>query len=247
MSGEIVPFDYSGREIRTLTDLEGAPWWVAADVCSVIGVRNVSSAVRGLDDDEKGSQMVDTPGGRQELLIVNESGLYTLLIRARGTAREAAKPFRRWVTHEVLPSIRRTGQYAAPGADLAPVADSTPAKRDNLELARLLLDELTVQRDAIAAVGRVAVEAKDEAHLANARLDAIEGAHDWLSALAWARWTGKIPTDEKTLNRFGRLASAVGKRLGITPRPVQHAHYGRVNAWPVPVWDEAHQRWAESP
>lgn len=91
----------------------GEPWFVAKDVCDVLEVGNSRDAVARLDEDEKGVGTIDTPGGPQEMAVVNEPGLYALVMTSR---KPEAKAFRRWVTHEVLPSIRRTGVYAAPMA-----------------------------------------------------------------------------------------------------------------------------------
>jgi prophage antirepressor-like protein len=103
----LVPFNYSGRQVRTVTR-DGEPWFVARDVCTVLEIRNVADAVATLDEDEKGVATVDTPGGDQRVGIINEPGLYSLILRSR---KPEAKTFKRWVTHEVLPAIRKTGRY----------------------------------------------------------------------------------------------------------------------------------------
>lgn len=89
----------------------GETWWVAKDVAKALGYTRSRDAVRMLADDEKGAHIVPTPGGDQETAIVNEPGLYRLIINSR---REEAERFRRWVFHEVLPSIRKTGRYEMP-------------------------------------------------------------------------------------------------------------------------------------
>lgn len=104
---ELVPFAYEGRQVRTVL-VHGAPWWIAADVCAVLEIRNSRDALTGLDDDEKGVATTDTPGGDQRVSIINEPGLYSLILRSR---KPEAKTFKRWITHEVIPSIRRTGRY----------------------------------------------------------------------------------------------------------------------------------------
>lgn len=106
---------FEGATIRT-TKVGGIVWWAAKDVCRVLGIAKDKQAVYGnpsqgdpgLDDDERGTYTVDTPGGPQEMLCVNESGLYSLIFKSR---KPEAKVFRRWVTHEVLPSIHRYGYY----------------------------------------------------------------------------------------------------------------------------------------
>ena len=94
-------------EIRT-TIQNGEPWFVAADVCKALDITQNRNAVARLDDDEKGVRLTDTLGGKQKLTIVNEAGLYSLVL---GSRKPEAKAFKRWITHEVLPTIRRTGGY----------------------------------------------------------------------------------------------------------------------------------------
>ena len=108
---DLIPFSYHNQSVRTMQHDDGSTWWVAGDVCTILAIRNVSEACGRLDDDEKGIQLVDTPGGPQELLVVNEPGLYRLITRSR---KKEATDFRRWVFHEVLPQIRKTGAYGPP-------------------------------------------------------------------------------------------------------------------------------------
>lgn len=103
----IQPFDFQGHEVRVLVE-DGAPRWVASDVAKVLGYRMASDMTRRLDEDEKGTRSVRTPGGEQEVTTITESGLYSVIL---GSKIPAAREFKRWVTHEVLPSIRRHGAY----------------------------------------------------------------------------------------------------------------------------------------
>ena len=105
--GGVVPFqhDFQGTGIRAFTK-EGRSWFVAADVCAVLAHTDPSKAVSRLEEDERSATIVRTPGGPQTLNIINESGLYTLILTSR---KPRAKAFRRWVTNEVLPSLRRSG------------------------------------------------------------------------------------------------------------------------------------------
>ena len=86
----------------------GEPWFVARDVCECLELGNPRTSIALLDEDEKGVQTMDTPGGAQEMSIISEPGLYSLILRSR---KPEARDFKRWITHEVLPSIRRTGGY----------------------------------------------------------------------------------------------------------------------------------------
>ncbi len=107
MKQQLVAFDFEGSQVRVVTDAQGEPWFVAADVLSTISLDR--KALERLDDDEKGVNSIHTPGGTQEMTTVNEPGLYALVL---GSRKAEAKRFKRWVTHEVLPAIRKTGSYA---------------------------------------------------------------------------------------------------------------------------------------
>ncbi|MDQ7830669.1 MAG: BRO family protein [Desulfovibrionaceae bacterium] len=112
----IIPFAFGDELVRAKLDAQGNPWFVAKDVCRVLELGNVTEATRGLDEDERGSEFLNTSGGRQEMLTISESGLYSLIFRSR---KDEARAFRRWVTSEVLPTIRRTGVYRQPAAPYA--------------------------------------------------------------------------------------------------------------------------------
>ena len=105
---DLIRYGYNGNLLTILLNSNGNPWWVAGEVCEPLGFRMASDATRLLDDDEKATHKLRTPGGFQEVTIINESGLYSLIFKSR---KPEAKAFRRWVTHEVLPSIRKTGSY----------------------------------------------------------------------------------------------------------------------------------------
>jgi prophage antirepressor-like protein len=103
-------FPMTNQETR-IVDLDGNPWFIRNDACVILGHANPAQVASRLDDDEKGVLTMDTPGGRQEMAIVSEAGLYQLIMTSR---KSEAKAFRRWVTHEVLPQIRKTGAYGSP-------------------------------------------------------------------------------------------------------------------------------------
>ena len=115
-STEIMPLSFEGHKVRMVLR-RGEPWWAATDVCRLLGIGNASLAVMGnpsrsevggLDEDERAVCSVNTPSGEQQMLCINESGLYALIFKSR---KPDAKRFRKWVTSEVLPSIRKTGSY----------------------------------------------------------------------------------------------------------------------------------------
>lgn len=106
-TAQVIPFRFETREVRTLL-IDDQPWFVAADVCQALAVRNNRDALSRLDDDEKGVANTDTLGGAQSVGIINESGLYSLILTSR---KAEAKRFKKWVTAEVLPAIRKHGRY----------------------------------------------------------------------------------------------------------------------------------------
>ncbi|MEU6899496.1 Bro-N domain-containing protein [Streptomyces virginiae] len=104
-------FTFEGAEVRTAL-IDGEPWWIANDVCAALGIANVGNALARLDEDERSSiRLADGSPGNPNRSIVNEPGLYTLLLRSD---KPEAKKFKRWVTHEVIPAIRKKGSYEAP-------------------------------------------------------------------------------------------------------------------------------------
>ena len=101
-------FAFEGKQVRIIMDQQNEPWFVASDVAEVLGYRMASDATRILDEDEKGTQILRTIKGPQKLSTVNESGLYSLIFASR---KYEAKKFKKWVTRDVLPTIRKTGGY----------------------------------------------------------------------------------------------------------------------------------------
>ena len=140
---EMIPFTYQDSPVRTVV-VDGEPWFVLADIGPILATRGRDLA-RMVDPEDKGAHKVRTPSGDQEMSTVTESGLYTLLIRSNNPN---AKPFRRWVTTEVLPSIRKRGGYLTPEATAEALTDpdfiirlatdlkAERAKRAQLEEAR---------------------------------------------------------------------------------------------------------------
>lgn len=104
---ELKIFNYEGNEVRTVQK-DGETWFVLKDVCGVLEIGNSRDVAARLDEDEKGVDNIDTLGGEQELTIISESGLYSTILSSR---KPEAKKFKKWVTSEVLPSIRKHGAY----------------------------------------------------------------------------------------------------------------------------------------
>lgn len=168
-------FKYENNDVRTV-EMNGEPWFVLKDVCQVIGsdTTQLKKVADRLEPDEKGRTQITTPGGVQETWIINESGLYSVILRSD---KPTAKPFRKWVTSEVLPSIRKNGGYIAGQEQLSPeelmakallVANKTLAERD----ARI--SELTVQNTIMQPKADYFDELVDRNTLTNFRETAKE-------------------------------------------------------------------------
>ena len=126
--------------VRAIRDENGEPMFVAKDVCAILELKNPRSTLALLDEDEKGVHIVDTPGGEQQMTIVTEPGFYKLVMRSR---KPEAKTFQRWVTHEVLPALRRDGGYMV-------ARDETPEQT----MARaVLLAQQTIDRQKSRIAG----------------------------------------------------------------------------------------------
>lgn len=176
----ITPFTYENANVRVTTTEDGEPWFVASDVAGILGYRMASDMTRRLDPDEKGTRSVRTPGGIQEVSVINESGLYSAIL---GSKVEGAKAFKRWVTREVLPSIRKHGMYATP----ATIEDMIA----NPDMAIQLLTTLKEERAA-----RAKAEAEVEAQRPVAALGkAIETAEGDLTPSAFGKILSKTIKD----------------------------------------------------
>lgn len=132
-------FNFNGLPLRALL-VDGEPWFIRADACTALGINNPAQAVANFDAEDKGVITTDTPGGRQQVATISEAGLYQLIFQSR---KAEAKAFKRWVTHDVLPAIRKTGSYEAPKTDAEKVLEviqllqaQAEEQRQELEQAR---------------------------------------------------------------------------------------------------------------
>ena len=140
-------FVYSGEQLRTVQRDDGL-WWVLRDVCRVLNIGNVTDTKKRLDPDEVDlTDLIDSMGRVQSTTIINEPGLYAVILRSD---KPEAKQFKRWVTHDVLPSIRKTGAYGVPPERLAKL-DEYQAKLDR-------------NRKLLADIERITAQAGRQAH-----------------------------------------------------------------------------------
>lgn len=144
----LISLEYHGKPVRCIQQ-DGAPWWVLSDVCKVLSIGNPRNVANRLDEDEKNTvHLTDGIRGNPNFTIINESGLYSVLLRSD---KPEAKPFKRWVTHEVLPQIRQTGRYE-------PKPEQLSLPMDGAEFVDILeIEERTgVTRDEVRACMRLA-------------------------------------------------------------------------------------------
>lgn len=164
---DVMSFAFGGHILRAVM-VDGDPWFVLADVCRAVGIANPRNVAARLNNEDKGVRLMDTPGGRQSVGMINESGLYEVIIRS--DKPEAAR-FRRWITSEVLPAIRKTGSYSRYPAH---TQAALPSKR---ELAQWVIEaeDRATKAETEAKMLTAAIErdaplvAKAEAHTANAK------------------------------------------------------------------------------
>ena len=196
-------FNFHGEEfeVRFVGTAE-KPEWVAADVCAVLEIERHRDALREFDQDERGAVTIRTPGGEQETLTVTEAGLYRLIFKSR---KPQAKAFQRWVMHEVLPSIRKTGSYSV---QPQPAPQQLPSKAEELSTIQLAVDLLERlngldQRTQLAFSDSIkGIMLKDQMALPSA-----EPEHRFL-----------IPVSDRVMSNWNiRLSngqlSAIGRRL----------------------------------
>ncbi|EDJ2552927.1 hypothetical protein CE665_00660 [Salmonella enterica subsp. enterica serovar Poona] len=133
MNNSVSHYYFEGISVRTVI-IDSSIWFIAKDVCNALQIAHTGSAIRSLDDDERGVHLTHTLSGSQQMSIINESGLYTLILRCRDAVKPGTVPhrFRKWVTNEVLPTIRKTGRYEHPVATPRNAEPLTPSDMKNL-------------------------------------------------------------------------------------------------------------------
>ena len=188
-------------EVRTIRK-DDQIWFVAKDVAEILEYSYTSTATRRLDEDEKGVQHLQTPGGQQEMIIVNEYGLYNLVL---GSEKEEAKQFKRWITHDVIPSIRKTGSYSVEQAS-------------QFDLLRNMVDEMEQTRK-IAEQAKSDVAATEEKVAQIEERTSTEITQADVTASNIAKQLGVT-----TANGFAhnQLIGEIAKKLGLKTRLKTH-------------------------
>lgn len=214
-------FSYIGQDVRTVR-IDGQPWFVAADVATILDMGNVHSSLALLDDDEKGVHTVETLGGTQRVTVINEPGLYSLVLRSR---KDEAKQFKRWITHVVLPEIRQTGSYVAPVAlDMGTIRQLNEAVSTLLEHNERITVELAAATPRAEAWDAIASAEGDysvgDAAKILARAGIPTGPQRLFNDLARLKWTYRGGD-----NAWRAYADRV-ERGYLTEKPSFHYHPG---------------------
>lgn len=215
MTNNLIPFQFESHEIRIVM-LEGEPWWVASDVCKALELSNVSMAIDRLDDDEKGISSIDTLGGKQDLSIINEPGLYSLVLSSR---KPEAKRFKRWITHEVVPSIRKTGSYSIKNEE------KDVAEIDELETLGHMILALSAERKRIRLL-------EAESSKINERLNQIETATDHFTIIGYMRYMKNKSIDLPTAAKLGGKMTRYCKEHEVEMGSVPDPRFGTVRTYP---------------
>lgn len=212
MNNEIQRFDFRGASLRTLTDEAGEPWFVLKDCMSILDLGNPTETVKMFDKDEfSTTEVIDSIGRRQQTYIISEPGLYRLVMKSR---KPETKEFQRWVTHEVLPQIRRTGGYIP----------ATDADDDMTILAKaVMIGKRTMeqqQRKITEQQTRI-VELEPKARFA----DAVAASDDTclVGELAKMLLQNGIPVGQNRLFRLLRAEGYLGKSGSNRNMPTQRA------------------------
>jgi prophage antirepressor-like protein len=209
-------FQYSDYSVRT-TIVDGVPWFVAKDLCGVLGISKYRDAVSRLDDDERGSVKVDTLGGKQELATVSESGMYALVLRSR---KSEAQAFRKWITSEVLPSIRKTGGYSA----IAQPSNTVALPQNYIEALKALV--AAEEQKALLEAEKQLLE--DANHGLSEALDEL---FDYSSIIRVAKYNNA----SESLFTWHRL-KAVSNQMGIEVKKAPCPRFGEKNLYSHDVW-----------
>ena len=227
------------------------PWFVAKDACDCLEITNVSQACQTLDEDEKGIYKVYTLGGSQDMMLISESGLYTLIMRSN---KPEAKAFRKWVTSEVLPSIRKTGGYGIRTVDdMINDPDTAIRLLTQLKILRLQNDQLEMERDE-AIRTKAMIGSRREATAMNTasqkskeceKLREQIGDSKTYKAVTAITW---LPDYFNMSNRglYGSLAANLKKiEAGMTSEfkhiDIPDSRFGKVKAYHVDVIERLHE------
>ena len=207
-------------EVRTVT-IDDEPWFVAADVCRALEIGNSRMATDRLDDDEKAAvSLTDTSSNgvtqQREMTVINEPGLYSLVL---GSRKPEARAFKRWITHEVIPALRKTGTYS-----LKPMSQ--------LEIAKISLDMLIEQEKRLDSLEQENESTREQIKELNAKI--ATRVQDSYSVAGYASLRG-IKLDVSRANMLGREATRLSQKYGYEISKTPDPRFGTVNVYHTDV------------
>ena len=221
-----------------VVECEGEPWFVVKDVCECLELTDVSKTISLLDDDEKGTNSIRTPGGEQQMLVISEPGLYSLILRSR---KPEAKAFKRWIIHEVVPSIRKRGLYAteavmdrildAPDFGIS-LLQQYKFEREQRKLVEAHRDE-AVRTKAEIGSRREATAMNTASRLSKENEHLRDETWKQVKAIPWLEEVFEV--SQAMYSVAGRKLADMPRRMGYEIREVEDSRYGSVKAYHTDV------------
>lgn len=207
-------FEFPTNQLRVVM-IDDEPWFAAPDVARALDYRTANDMTRILDEDEKGTQIVRTPGGDQEVSVISESGLYSAILRSR---KPEAKRFRKWVTSEVLPAIRKTGRYEAPVAvAVAPAAPALPDTRLVIALEAAVA-EIGKLKDLLIGGQTQHIKTLNRLNTLQRRLDSRQACNTAIEMARRGESRERIEMVTGLKNNYIRQLIFRAKRSGVLPK-----------------------------
>lgn len=205
-------FNFQDSPVRILTNEDGEPLFVASDVCKAMEIANVGNVLARLDEDEKDIRQMDTPGGVQNMAVVTEPGLYTIILRSD---KPTAKEFKRWITHEVIPAIRKTGGYA--------IQNASP-----LQLACHMLEAMEHQQ----------AQLDDHAERITSLEAYVQVEPEYFTVMGYFRKRGLHPPTLNEAQSIGQKAARLSRSKGYGIGKTSDPRFGEVNTYNVAILNE---------
>jgi prophage antirepressor-like protein len=219
---KLIPFQYDSRKIRIIQDDDGEPLWIAQDICNTLNLDDVSKAMERLDDDEKLIRKLFVSGQKRNVWIINEPGLYSLIGRSN---KPEAKKFMRWVRHEVLPTIRKTGKF---------------------EVGTLSELDLIIQSaKALKAIEQKQIEHCGRLSVLEAKANQNSGHTGYWTITAWCKLNTLSLSLEQAMS-YGREATKTSRQWGVDISKVHDERFGVVNSYREDVLEEVFSNSAQS-
>jgi prophage antirepressor-like protein len=220
-------FQFNSSEVRIVV-IEGEPWFVAKDLCEILAISKHRDAISRLDDDERGLFKLDTPGGKQDMTVVSESGMFGLVLSSR---KPEAKEFKKWIRSEVLPSIRKTGGYISTQGKtkLQILAETFQQMVDLEEKQKAQGLKLVEHDDILQEHGQTITE------LSNEMDRYTDGDGHYMTIIGYAN-LNKIKVDRNYAKSIGiRCSKLYRDKFHKEPPKVSDGRFGSVNSYPKDI------------